>query len=88
MNEKCEICGIALTEQNRSKSYKHRCKPCVAKAIKEQREFERELKDDNLDNVIERYSKSDDLALKEEHQQIACWLRELKKYRIILKASK
>lgn len=88
MNEKCEICGTAITEQNRSKSYKHRCKPCVAKATKEQREFERELKDDNLDDVIVRYSKSDDLALKEEHQQIARWLRELKKYRKIVKASK
>lgn len=80
-NEKCEICGTVLTEQNRSKSYKHRCKPCVAKAIKEQRAFEKETKEGSLDDVIERYSKSDDLALKEEHQQIARWLRELKKYR-------
>jgi hypothetical protein len=83
--EKCQICGVELNEQNRSKSYKHRCKPCVAKAVKEQRVFEKEMKEGSLDDIIERYSKSDDLSLKEEHQQIARWLRELKKYRKILK---
>ena len=85
MSEKCEICGAVLTEQNRSKSYKHRCKPCVAQQTKEQRAYEREMKEDTLDDVIERYSKSEDLGLREEHQQIARWLRELKEYRKILK---
>ena len=36
--ETCEICGIALTGTNRSKSYKHRCKSCVAQLTKIKRQ--------------------------------------------------
>lgn len=34
----CEICGTPLTEENRSKSYRHRCKACVAQLTKEKRQ--------------------------------------------------
>lgn len=29
--QNCEICGVELTDANRSKSYRNRCKSCVAK---------------------------------------------------------
>lgn len=38
MKEKCEICGVALTDANRSKSYRNRCKACVAKLMAQKRE--------------------------------------------------
>ncbi len=33
----CEICGVELTEQNRSKSYRNRCKLCVSQMVAEKR---------------------------------------------------
>ena len=33
----CVICGVELTEQNRSKSYRYRCKQCVAQMVAEKR---------------------------------------------------
>lgn len=37
MTEYCEVCGEELTAGNRSKSYRHRCKKCVAELTKERR---------------------------------------------------
>ncbi len=34
----CEKCGVKLTEANRSKSYRNRCKRCVATYEKEKRQ--------------------------------------------------
>ncbi len=34
----CKVCGAELTAENRSKSYRSKCKYCVAKEQKEQRE--------------------------------------------------
>lgn len=34
----CEICGTPLTDSNRSKSYRHRCKACVAQLTKNKRQ--------------------------------------------------
>ncbi len=33
----CEICGTELTDSNRSKSYRNRCKECVAKQTAQKR---------------------------------------------------
>jgi len=38
MKENCEICGCALTDANRSKSYVNRCKQCVAAGTKAKRD--------------------------------------------------
>lgn len=37
MKNTCEVCGVKLTEENRSKSYRNRCKSCVAKRTAEKR---------------------------------------------------
>lgn len=37
INKKCEICGRLLPESEFSKSYKNRCKDCVAKQTREKR---------------------------------------------------
>ena len=37
----CEICGAELTPENKSKSYRHRCKNCVARLAREKRELEK-----------------------------------------------
>lgn len=43
INKKCEVCGRLLPETDFSKSYKHRCKDCVAKQTREKRFKERNL---------------------------------------------
>jgi len=47
MTEYCEVCGEELTAGNRSKSYRHRCKKCVAELTKERRR-EAKQKKNNL----------------------------------------
>ena len=89
-NQKCEICGMTLTEQNRSKSYKHRCKPCVAKLTAERRAKAKESEVMSLDEAIKHCreigKQCDDCG--REHLQLAEWLTELKKYRKIFKIQK
>lgn len=43
INKKCEVCGRLLPESEFSKSYRNRCKECVAKQTKEK--FLKALKD-------------------------------------------
>lgn len=43
INKKCEVCGRLLPESAFSKSYKHRCRDCVAKQTREKRFKERNL---------------------------------------------
>ena len=40
----CEICGCELTDAKRSKSYKNRCKKCVAAETKEKRDQQKQRK--------------------------------------------
>lgn len=56
--DKCEICNATLTDKNRSKSYKHRCKQCVAKEAKKKREQhnkDKKLTDDAEHKFIRPY---------------------------------
>ncbi len=43
INKKCEVCGRLLPEYAFSKSYKNRCKECVAKQTREKRFKERNI---------------------------------------------
>lgn len=44
----CEICGRPTAEADFSKSYKHRCKECVAREAREARQVKAEGTDDLL----------------------------------------
>ena len=50
----CEICGTVLTDSNRSKSYKNRCKACVAKQTKAKRHGEKPATTDNVSEAIKK----------------------------------
>lgn len=50
----CEICGTPLTDGNRSKSYKHRCKPCVALQTKAKRRGEKPATTSDIKQAVER----------------------------------
>lgn len=41
MKKKCEICGEMKPQEDFSKSYKHRCKECVAQQTRENRQLEK-----------------------------------------------
>lgn len=48
INKKCEVCGRLLPESEFSKSYKHRCKKCVAKQTKEKRDQAKARKNQSI----------------------------------------
>lgn len=53
---KCEICGKPTAEADFSKSYKNRCKPCVAELTRERRTEQKEQKaTDTYDELRESY---------------------------------
>ena len=52
INKKCEVCGRLLPESEFSKSYKHRCKKCVAKQTKEKRD---NVKYGRIDKIFDEY---------------------------------
>ena len=53
---KCEICGKPTAEADFSKSYKNRCKPCVAELTRERRTEQKEEKvNDTYDDLRESY---------------------------------
>ena len=52
INKKCEVCGRLLPESEFSKSYKHRCKKCVAKQTKEKRD---NAKYGRIDKIFDEY---------------------------------
>lgn len=41
--QKCEICGQMISQQDMSKSYKHRCKECVARLTRINRKAAKQL---------------------------------------------
>ena len=53
INKKCEVCGRLLPESEFSKSYKHRCKKCVAKQTKEKRD---NSKYGRIDKIFDEYA--------------------------------
>lgn len=53
----CEICGTPLTEENRSKSYRHRCKSCVAQLTKDKRQR------DKKPSTIPTHYEGDEMAV-------------------------
>lgn len=42
---KCEVCGEMVPQNGMSKSYRHRCKKCVADMTRAQRHAEKQKKD-------------------------------------------
>lgn len=48
INKKCEVCGRLLPESEFSKSYRNRCKECVAKQIKEKRDQAKARKNQSI----------------------------------------
>ncbi len=49
---KCEICGQQKNEAEFSKSYKHRCKECVAEAARAERAAKSKNTNETLKNVL------------------------------------
>ena len=48
----CQLCGAELTELNRSKSYRKRCKSCVAKQTAEKRAKAKEIKKASPEEIM------------------------------------
>lgn len=48
INKKCEVCGRLLPESEFSKSYRNRCKECVAKQTKEKRDQAKARKNQSI----------------------------------------
>lgn len=48
INKKCEVCGRLLPESEFSKSYRNRCKECVAKQTKEKRDQAKSRKNQSI----------------------------------------
>ena len=53
INKKCEVCGRLLPESEFSKSYRNRCKECVAKQTKEKRD---QVKARKNQSIVDEYS--------------------------------
>ena len=52
INKKCEVCGRLLPESEFSKSYRNRCKECVAKQTKEKRD---QVKARKNQSIVDEY---------------------------------
>lgn len=52
---KCEICGEMVSQSAMSKSYRHRCKKCVADMTRENRHAEKKKKDILQSSVTHTY---------------------------------
>lgn len=48
INKKCDVCGRLLPESEFSKSYRNRCKECVAKQTKEKRDQAKARKNQSI----------------------------------------
>lgn len=59
MNKKCEICGRLLPESEFSKSYRNRCRECVAKQTKEKRAKAKERKPSKVDEYFDNMPRPD-----------------------------
>lgn len=59
MNKKCEICGRLLPESEFSKSYRNRCRECVAKQTKEKRAKSKERKPSKVDEYFDNMPRPD-----------------------------
>ncbi len=59
MNKKCEICGRLLPESEFSKSYRNRCRECVAKQTKEKRAKSKERKPSKVDEYFDNMQRPD-----------------------------
>lgn len=53
---KCEICGEVKTQQEMSKSYKHRCKECVASLARMNRHVAKSKKLSNVEKTGRNYN--------------------------------
>lgn len=76
INKKCEVCGRLLPESEFSKSYKHRCKKCVAKQTKEKRD---NAKYGRIDKIFDEYFSKKPRPKKEIititiEQEKGCWV--------------
>ena len=76
INKKCEVCGRLLPESEFSKSYKHRCKKCVAKQTKEKRD---NVKYGRIDKIFDEYFSKKPRPKKEIititiEQDKGCWV--------------
>ena len=76
VNKKCEVCGRLLPESEFSKSYKHRCKRCVAKMTKEKRD---NAKYGRVDRIFDEYlskkprPKREVITITVDHEK-GCWV--------------
>lgn len=59
INKKCDVCGRLLPESEFSKSYRNRCKECVAKQTKEKRAKSKERKPSKVDEYFDNMPRPD-----------------------------
>ncbi len=62
---KCEICGKPTAEADFSKSYKNRCKPCVAELTRERRTEQKEQPEDATTSIEPRWPNIVQIPVKE-----------------------
>lgn len=66
MKTKCEICGEMVPQQDMSKSYKHRCKKCVARLTRIDRLAAKKEEEITYEYKFFKYSYSETRKMNEE----------------------